>query len=50
MAKETEVGREITELRERVVRLEVKIEEITKRVDSLSTYAKDLYSYLQKSR
>ncbi|MGQ9461257.1 MAG: hypothetical protein ACUVRA_08540 [Candidatus Bathyarchaeaceae archaeon] len=32
----------------RVVRLETKIEELTKRVDGLSKYMKDLYDYLQK--
>lgn len=43
-----EVGREITELRERIVRLEVKVEELAKRVGSLSNYARELYGYLQK--
>ena len=32
----------------RVVRLEAKVEELTKRVDGLSKYMKDLYDYLQK--
>ena len=48
MAKEDEAGREISELRERVVRLEVKLEELGKRFDSLSNYTKELYNYLQK--
>lgn len=37
----------LTELRERVVRLEVKIEEFGKRMDNLSNYVKELYKYLQ---
>jgi archaellum component FlaC len=37
-------------LRERVTRLEVQVEELTKRVDNLSNYAKELYNYLQKQR
>ena len=40
--------REVTDLRERVVRLEVKLEELTKRIDSLANYTKELYGYLQK--
>ncbi len=48
LAKESE-SREIIELRERIVRLEVKVEDLTKRFDSLSNYAKELYSYLQKT-
>ena len=40
-------GDGITELRERVVRLEVKIEELNKRMDNLSNYVKELYKYLQ---
>ena len=48
MAKESEAGRETSDLRERVVRLEVKVEELTKRIDSLSNYTKELYNYLQK--
>jgi len=48
LAKEGEAGREALDLRERVVRLEVKVEELTKRIDSLSNYAKELYNYLQK--
>jgi chaperonin cofactor prefoldin len=48
MAKEGEAGRDVSDLRERVVRLEVKVEELSKRIDSLSNYAKELYNYLQK--
>jgi chromosome segregation ATPase len=50
MAKEAEAGKEISELRERIVRLEVKVEELGKRLDNLSNYARELYNYLQKSR
>ena len=49
MAKE-ETRKETSDIRERLVRLEVKVEELSKRVDGLVDYAKDLYSYLQKSR
>lgn len=48
MAKEGEAGREVSDLRERIVRLEVKVEELGKRFDSLSNYTKELYNYLQK--
>jgi len=41
---------DLTELRERIVRLEVRLEELNKRVDSLASYAKELYNYLQKAR
>lgn len=50
MAKEGETGKEASNLLERVVRLEVKVEGLTKRLDSLSNYAKELYTYLQKMR
>ncbi len=39
---------ELTELRERVVRLETKMEEINKRLDGMSKYLRELYDYLQK--
>jgi len=42
------VKKDVTELRERIVRLEVKVEELVKRVDSLANYAKEIYDYLQK--
>lgn len=48
MSAEADIKKEIGELRERVIRLEVKIEELTKRFDKLSDYAKELYNYLQK--
>jgi hypothetical protein len=50
MAKESNSGKETIELRERVVRLEVKVEELSRRIDSLSNYARELYNYLQKTR
>jgi len=40
--------KEMTEIREKVVRLETKVQELTKRVDSISKYLRDLYDYLQK--
>jgi len=42
MSAEADIKKELSELRERVVRLEVKIEELTKRLDKLSNYAKEL--------
>lgn len=45
---EEEIKKEVTNLRERVVRLEVKVEELTKRIDSIANYTKQLYEYLQK--
>ena len=41
---------ELAELRERVVRLETKIEELGKRLDSMSKYLRELYEYLQKQQ
>jgi len=48
MSAKLDVKKDMIELRERVVRLETKLEELTKRVDRLSKYTKDLYDYLQK--
>jgi len=48
MPEEAESKREITELRERVARLEVRLEEFNKRIDNLAKYARDLYDFLQK--
>ncbi len=45
---EEDLKKEVTELRERVVRIEVKVEELAKRTDSIANYAKELYDYLQK--
>jgi len=45
---EAELRDEINDLRERMVRLEVKIEETNKRMDGFAKYMKDLYEYLQK--
>ncbi|MEM1563827.1 MAG: hypothetical protein QW161_04055 [Candidatus Bathyarchaeia archaeon] len=45
---EENIRKEVMELRERIVKLEVKFEELAKRVDNLSTYARELYNYLQK--
>jgi len=47
---EAELKNEVTDLRERVVRLEVKIEEMNKRMDGFAKYMKDLYDYLQKQQ
>jgi len=48
MPEEGNLKKEVTDLRERVVRLEVKIEEMNKRMDGFAKYMKDLYDYLQK--
>lgn len=37
------------ELRERIVKLELKIDELTKRVDNMQNYMKQLYTYLQET-
>ena len=41
---------DLAELRERVVRLETKMEELSKRLDSVSKYLRELYEYLQKQQ
>ena len=38
------------ELRERVLRLEIKMEEIQKKVDSLASYSRQLYDYLNRQQ
>ncbi len=40
---------EIPEMRERIVKLEVKVEELTKRIDGMQSYMKELYKYLQQN-
>jgi prefoldin subunit 5 len=40
--------KEINDLRERVIRLEVQITEMNKRVEALSSYTRQLYEYLAK--
>jgi tetrahydromethanopterin S-methyltransferase subunit B len=45
---ESDITKDVMELRERIVRLEVKVEEMSKRLESISGYAKELYNYLQK--
>jgi|GEM_PF-1050445 len=48
LMSEDNVRKEIAELRERVAKIEVKIEELNRRFESLSNYSKELYVYLQK--
>jgi len=50
MPSEDENRKEMMELRERVIKLEVKMEELTKRVDSVQNYTRELYNYLQQRR
>lgn len=42
-------SKDITELRERIVRLEVQVTELSKRVESLSNYNRQLFDYLNKT-
>jgi len=44
-----QTSKDLIELRERVVRLEVQMADILKRLDSLSNYSRQLYEYLNKS-
>src|SRR4030042_3572551 len=39
---------EVTELRERIMKLELKIDELNKRMDNMQNYMKQTYSYLQQ--
>jgi len=48
MARESELKKEVADLRDRVGRLEVQIEELNKRMDASAKYMKDLYEYLQR--
>jgi polyhydroxyalkanoate synthesis regulator phasin len=41
-------ARDMVELRERVVKLEVQLAELTNRVESLSNYSPQLFEYLNK--
>jgi tetrahydromethanopterin S-methyltransferase subunit B len=40
---------EITEMRERIMKLELKVEDLTKRLDGMQSYMKELYKYLQQN-
>ncbi len=39
---------ELIELRERIMKLELKSEDLTKRMDNMQNYIKQLYTYLQQ--
>ena len=39
---------ELIELRERIMKLELKVEDLTKRMDNMQNYIKQLYTYLQQ--
>ena len=41
-------NRDLMELRERVVRLEVQLAEMNKKIESLTNYTRQLYEYLNK--
>jgi predicted nuclease with TOPRIM domain len=45
---EETLDKEIAELRERVIRLEVQLSEMNKRIESLSSYTRQLYEYLNR--
>jgi hypothetical protein len=47
---ERSLEQDIVDLRERVVRLEVQLTEVTRRVDSLTSYTRQLFEYLNKSQ
>lgn len=47
---ERSLEQDLADLRERVVRLEVQLTEVTKRVDSLTSYTRQLFEYLNKSQ
>lgn len=39
---------ELIELRERIMKLELRVEDLTKRMDNMQNYIKQLYTYLQQ--
>ncbi len=45
-----DVQNEIIQLRERVTRLETRLDELVKKVDAMSGYQRQLYDYLQSQR
>jgi len=47
---ERSLEQDLADLRERVVRLEVQLTELTKRVDSLNSYTRQLFEYLNRSQ
>jgi len=47
---ERSLEQDLADLRERVVRLEVQLTEVTKRVDSLTSYTRQLFEYLNKNQ
>jgi hypothetical protein len=47
---ERSLEQDLGDLRERVVRLEVQLTEVTKRVDSLTSYTRQLFEYLNKNQ
>jgi predicted nucleic acid-binding Zn-ribbon protein len=45
---EKSYDKEISELKERVIRLEIQLAELNKRVESLSNYSRQLFEYLSR--
>jgi prefoldin subunit 5 len=41
---------ELVELRERIMKLELKVDDLTKRLDNVQNYMKQLYTYLQQNQ
>ncbi len=39
---------EVSEIRERIAKLEFRVDELTKRVENVANYQKELYKYLQQ--
>mgnify|MGYP006269030165 CR=1 FL=1 len=48
MSGEADTRKELLELRDRITRWEVKLEEMNKRMEAFSKYTKDLYDYLRR--
>jgi len=42
-------AKDLNDIRERVVRLEIQLADVVKRLDSLTSYTRQLYEYLNKS-
>jgi predicted nucleic acid-binding Zn-ribbon protein len=42
-------GKDLADIRERIVRLEVQLADVIKRLDNLSSYTRQLYDYLNRS-
>jgi DNA mismatch repair ATPase MutS len=50
MSREEQIERDLADLSERVIRLEERVAEITKKLDAHSNYFRQLYDYLARLR